>query len=255
MARQERHRQRGVLPGALSRRAADARRADARVAVAGGGGPAAASAKAPPPNARVYLRGVNDAKFRRQVVPGDRLRLEVTLEPAARDAGAGAGRRLSSTIRSSPRRTAAGGWCPTAPRSTRPRSSSAGAQIGEGTVIGPHAVDRRARDARRATAGSARRRSSTAGPRSATSTEIFPFASIGLDPAGPEVPGRGDAAGHRPAQHLPRVRHDPPRHPRRRRRHRRSATATCSWPTCTSRTTATSATTRFSATWRRSAAT
>jgi UDP-N-acetylglucosamine acyltransferase len=28
---------------------------------------------------RVYLRGVNDAKFRKQVVPGDRLRLEVTL--------------------------------------------------------------------------------------------------------------------------------------------------------------------------------
>src|SRR6266700_8159952 len=32
-----------------------------------------------PPNTRIYLRGVNDAKFRRQVVPGDRLRLEVTL--------------------------------------------------------------------------------------------------------------------------------------------------------------------------------
>jgi UDP-N-acetylglucosamine acyltransferase len=32
-----------------------------------------------PPNARVYLRGVNDAKFRRQVVPGDRLRLEISL--------------------------------------------------------------------------------------------------------------------------------------------------------------------------------
>jgi UDP-N-acetylglucosamine acyltransferase len=31
------------------------------------------------PNARTSLRGVNDAKFRRQVVPGDRLRLEVTL--------------------------------------------------------------------------------------------------------------------------------------------------------------------------------
>ena len=27
-----------------------------------------------PPNARVYLRGINGAKFRRQVVPGDRLR-------------------------------------------------------------------------------------------------------------------------------------------------------------------------------------
>jgi len=31
------------------------------------------------PTARVALRGVQDAKFRRQVVPGDRLRLEVTL--------------------------------------------------------------------------------------------------------------------------------------------------------------------------------
>ena len=30
-----------------------------------------------PPTARVSLRGVNNAKFRRQVVPGDRLRLEV----------------------------------------------------------------------------------------------------------------------------------------------------------------------------------
>ena len=30
-----------------------------------------------PPNTRAYLRGVNDAKFRRQVLPGDRLRLEV----------------------------------------------------------------------------------------------------------------------------------------------------------------------------------
>jgi UDP-N-acetylglucosamine acyltransferase len=31
------------------------------------------------PTARAWLRGVNNAKFRRQVVPGDRLRLEVTL--------------------------------------------------------------------------------------------------------------------------------------------------------------------------------
>ena len=34
---------------------------------------------AAPPTARAALRGVNNAKFRRQVVPGDRLRLEVTL--------------------------------------------------------------------------------------------------------------------------------------------------------------------------------
>lgn len=32
-----------------------------------------------PRAARVYLHGVNDAKFRKQVVPGDRLRLEVSL--------------------------------------------------------------------------------------------------------------------------------------------------------------------------------
>ena len=31
------------------------------------------------PNTRVSLRGVNDAKFRRQVVPGDRLRLEISM--------------------------------------------------------------------------------------------------------------------------------------------------------------------------------
>jgi UDP-N-acetylglucosamine acyltransferase len=30
------------------------------------------------PTARAYLRGINDAKFRRQVVPGDRVRLDVT---------------------------------------------------------------------------------------------------------------------------------------------------------------------------------
>src|SRR5216117_1187786 len=44
--------------------------------------------EAGPPNARVYLRGVNDAKFRRQVVPGDRLRLEISL-----------GRRRTSLVR------------------------------------------------------------------------------------------------------------------------------------------------------------
>lgn len=35
-----------------------------------------------PAPARVWLRGVDDAKFRRQVVPGDRLRLEVSVGPA-----------------------------------------------------------------------------------------------------------------------------------------------------------------------------
>src|SRR5262249_105634 len=33
------------------------------------------------PRSRVYLRGVNNAKFRKQVVPGDRLRLEISVGP------------------------------------------------------------------------------------------------------------------------------------------------------------------------------
>src|SRR5258708_24777536 len=33
------------------------------------------------PPTRVYLPGVNNAKFRKQVVPGDRLRLQISLRP------------------------------------------------------------------------------------------------------------------------------------------------------------------------------
>jgi UDP-N-acetylglucosamine acyltransferase len=92
-----------------------------------------------PPNMRVYLRGVNDAKFRRQVVPGDQLRLEVSL-----------GRRRSSLARAQasahvgdqmvaeaelllglvPDRTEIDPSAMVDPR----------AQVGEGTVIGPHAM-------------------------------------------------------------------------------------------------------------------
>src|SRR5207248_4935821 len=36
----------------------------------------------PMPMSRIFLHGVNAAKFRKQVVPGDRLRLEVTLVKA-----------------------------------------------------------------------------------------------------------------------------------------------------------------------------
>ena len=92
-----------------------------------------------PPNARVSLRGVNDAKFRRQVVPGDRLRLEITL-----------GRRRSSLARAQaaayvgdqvvaeaelllglvPDRTVIDPSAIVHPR----------ARIGEGTTVGPHAT-------------------------------------------------------------------------------------------------------------------
>ena len=92
-----------------------------------------------PPNARIYLRGVNDAKFRRQVVPGDRLRLEISL-----------GRRRASLARV--RAVAYVGDQIVAeadlllvlvPDSTQIDSTAIvhpQAQIGAGTTIGPLAV-------------------------------------------------------------------------------------------------------------------
>ena len=83
-----------------------------------------------PPNARVYLRGVNDAKFRRQVTPGDRLRLEISLGPAPHDAGARPGdrvcrrsdrRRSRTAARAGPRRDTDR---PVGDRRIRPRGSA-----------------------------------------------------------------------------------------------------------------------------------
>ncbi len=91
------------------------------------------------PNARVSLRGVDRAKFRRQVVPGDRLRLEVR-----------AGR-----VRSRMARVAAAAYVgdqmvaeaellmaiqPGAAFIDPNANVHPAAQIGEGTIIGPHAV-------------------------------------------------------------------------------------------------------------------
>ena len=91
-----------------------------------------------PPNHRVYLRGVNDAKFRRQVVPGDSLRLEIALgRRRHRIAKAQATAYLDDHVVAEcelvlgvvPDRT-----------SIHPTATvEAGAQIGDGTVIGPYA--------------------------------------------------------------------------------------------------------------------
>jgi len=132
------------------------------------------------PNARVYLRGVNDAKFRRQVVPGDRLRLEISL-----------GQRRASLARA--RATAFVGdqivaeaelllglvadrteIDPTA--IVHPR-----AQIGEGTTIGPHASigpDVRIGAQCKIGASAVIEGWTEIGDQ----TEIYPFASIGLIP-------------------------------------------------------------------------
>src|SRR5688500_2638224 len=92
-----------------------------------------------PANMRVYLRGVNDAKFRKQVVPGDRLRVEVTLGKrraslAVAQAAAFIDDQLVAEcellLGLTPDRTEIH---PTA-------IVHASADVGEGTVIGPHAV-------------------------------------------------------------------------------------------------------------------
>jgi len=92
-----------------------------------------------PPNFRVYLRGVNDAKFRRQVVPGDRLRLEISL-----------GRRRASLARAQAIAYVGDQVVAEAelllaliPDETEIHPSAivhAKARIGAGTVIGPHAT-------------------------------------------------------------------------------------------------------------------
>jgi len=91
-----------------------------------------------PPNARVSLRGVNNAKFRRQVVPGDRLRLELSLckrrGPAARaKAAAYVGDQIVAEaellLGITPDRTAIDPSAIVHPK----------AQIGPGTTIGPQA--------------------------------------------------------------------------------------------------------------------
>jgi UDP-N-acetylglucosamine acyltransferase len=90
------------------------------------------------PDARVYLRGVNDAKFRRQVVPGDRLRLEVTLcRRRGRAAHAHAAAFVGDQIVAE-----ADLWLGVVPDRTSIDPSALvhpRAQVGAGTTIGPHA--------------------------------------------------------------------------------------------------------------------
>jgi UDP-N-acetylglucosamine acyltransferase len=133
-----------------------------------------------PPNARVYLRGVNDAKFRRQVVPGDRLRLEISL-----------GKRRSSLALA--KATAYVGDQVVAEAElllgfiadrteidataiVDPRAS-----IGAGTVVGPHALI-----GPHVTIGANCRIGASTIIEGRTEigddTEIYPFASIGLIP-------------------------------------------------------------------------
>ena len=132
------------------------------------------------PNLRVYLRGVNDAKFRRQVVPGDRLRLEIVL-----------GRRRSSLALAQAVAYVGDhvvaecelllGLVPDATAIDASAIVHQTASVGPGTVIGPHAVI-----GPHVRIGANCRIGASAVIDGWTEigdgTEVFPFASIGLIP-------------------------------------------------------------------------
>jgi UDP-N-acetylglucosamine acyltransferase len=146
-----------------------------------------------PLTARASLRGVDNAKFRRSVVPGDRLRLEITLLRArstlARVQAAAyvedqvvAEAQLLLAIDSS-----AAAVDPTA-------HVDPAAEIGEGTVIGPHAVigpDVRIGKHCRIGASVVIDGRTHIGDE----TQIFPMASIGLAPQ--DLKYRGEATALR----------------------------------------------------------
>jgi UDP-N-acetylglucosamine acyltransferase len=132
------------------------------------------------PDARVYLRGVDDMKLRRQVVPGDRLRLEITL-----------GRRRSSLARAQAAAYVGDqiaaeaelllGLLPDATEIHPTAIVHPRAYVGRGTVIGPHAVvGPYVRLGNRCTIGASA--VIDGWTEIGDETEVFPFASIGLIP-------------------------------------------------------------------------
>lgn len=133
-----------------------------------------------PETARVWLRGVDNAKFRRQVVPGDRLRLEVTL-----------GRMRTSLAKA--RAAAFVGDQPVAEAElilaidqgaayVDPTAHvHAGARIGPGTTIGPHAtIGRHVKIGARCRIGASA--VIDGWTEIGDETQIYPMASIGLAP-------------------------------------------------------------------------
>ncbi len=132
------------------------------------------------PQTRVYLRGVNGAKFRRQVVPGDRLRLEITMGKrrggvAFVQAAAYAGEHLATECQ------LVFGIVPDGTSIDPSANVHPTARIGTGTSIGPHASI-----GPNVVIGPHCRIGASAVVDGWTEigdgTEIFPFASIGLSP-------------------------------------------------------------------------
>jgi UDP-N-acetylglucosamine acyltransferase len=140
---------------------------------------------------RAWLRGVDNAKFRRQVVPGDRLQLEVTV-----------GRRHRCIARAAAAASVDGQTVAEAelvivfePACRPPRATARSAAVevhetaivhpnavlGEGTIVGPYAsIGAEVAIGRRCKVGASAVIDGCT--EIGDDTEIFPFASIGLAP-------------------------------------------------------------------------
>ena len=159
--------------------------------------PAAAARRRAAEHPRLPARASTARKFRRQVVPGDRLRLEVTL--GRRRASLAAPRpRPTAATSSSPSASCCSGWSGSHRDRSDARIVHPRAQIGQGTTIGPHAIDRPARPDRRELpdrrVGGRRRLD-----RDRRRHRDLPVRVDRPGAAGPQVPRRADAAGHRRA--------------------------------------------------------
>ena len=132
------------------------------------------------PTARVALRGITGGKFRRGVVPGDQLRLELTLQRArARLAMVQAAAYVGGDVVAEATLLLAVDPGPPAVHPTA--IVHAGARIGRGSIVGPHCVI-----GPDVTIGERCRLGASVVVDGITSigdeTEIFPMASIGLAP-------------------------------------------------------------------------
>ena len=173
----------------------------------------------------MYLRGVDNAKFRRQVVPGDRLRLEVTLGARRSKLARAHGVAYIDDAIVAEAELVLGllpDEGPERQRGMRADPSAIvhpGAHIGAGTVIGPHAVvgehvrigtelPNRCVERHRREHGDRRRE------------RDLPVRVSRVDSAGFEVPRGADAPRHRAPERDQRVRDHPSGHRGWRRAHR-----------------------------------
>ena len=132
------------------------------------------------PNTRVFLRDVDNAKFRKQVVPGDRLRLEISLGRQRRTlARAHAAAFVGDQVVAECELVL--GLLPDATDIDPTAVVHPTAVVGEGTTIGPHAtIGPQVRLGANCCVGASA--VIDGWTEIGDDTEVFPFASIGLIP-------------------------------------------------------------------------